>query len=317
MLALAGVLLLLGAAETAREIADAEPDGNGGRRYRMKRTSQRRPREEWVVIPVPTSPLLTHDLVDLARSTMYANTGSERKHLAREWKLRGVMRCSCGATMQTKTTNPQGRKLYRYYNRVQRNRLRKICECRQQAIRVEDVESVIWEFVSRLFLDPRRIRAGMDQLIYRERATRHGNLEGEARAWSDKLEECVRLRSAYQDQQAAGLMTIEELRSKLANLEQMRRLAEAELVALKDWQHRIEQLEKDRDLRALGLEPCANEDPRDSMRYTVRVAGLQSLSEAHAERIKRRVEESKPGLLRLLFSRWHPDLVAVQREGTA
>ena len=69
------------------------------------------------------------------------------------------------------------------------------------------------------------------------------------------------------------------------------------------------------ELRALGLEPYAKEDPRDITGYRVRVAGLHALSEAHAERIRRRVEESKPGLLRLLFSRWDPDLVAVQREG--
>jgi hypothetical protein len=70
------------------------------------------------------------------------------------------------------------------------------------------------------------------------------------------------------------------------------------------------------ELKALRLEPCAKEDPREPTGYRVRVAGLHSLSEAHAERIRRRVEESKPGLLRLLFSRWDPDLEAVQRKGT-
>ena len=70
------------------------------------------------------------------------------------------------------------------------------------------------------------------------------------------------------------------------------------------------------ELRALGLEPCAKEEPHDASGYRVRVAGLHSLSESHAEWIRRRVEESKPALLRLLFSRWDPDLVAVQREGT-
>ena len=69
------------------------------------------------------------------------------------------------------------------------------------------------------------------------------------------------------------------------------------------------------ELRALGLKPCVKEDPRDSTGYRVRVAGLHSVSEAHAERIRRRVEESKPGLLRLLFLRWDPELVAVQKEG--
>jgi hypothetical protein len=70
------------------------------------------------------------------------------------------------------------------------------------------------------------------------------------------------------------------------------------------------------ELKALGLEPCAKEDPRDVTGYRVRVAGLHSIPESHAKRIRWRVEESKPGLLRLLFSRWDPDLVAVQREGT-
>ncbi len=70
------------------------------------------------------------------------------------------------------------------------------------------------------------------------------------------------------------------------------------------------------ELRALGLELCAKEDPSASTGYRVRVAGLHSLSEAHAERIRWQVEESKPTLLRLLFSRWDPDLVAVQREGS-
>ena len=70
------------------------------------------------------------------------------------------------------------------------------------------------------------------------------------------------------------------------------------------------------ELRALGLEPCAKEDPRDVTGYRVRVAGLHSLSDTDAERIRQQVEESKPGILRLLFSRWDPDLVAVQREGT-
>jgi hypothetical protein len=69
------------------------------------------------------------------------------------------------------------------------------------------------------------------------------------------------------------------------------------------------------ELRALRLEPCAKEDPRDATGYRVRVAGLHSLPETHAERIRRRVEASKPRLLRILFGRWDPDVVAIQREG--
>jgi len=69
------------------------------------------------------------------------------------------------------------------------------------------------------------------------------------------------------------------------------------------------------ELRALGLELYANEDSRDATGYRVRVAGLHSLPETHADRIRRRVEASKPGLLRVLFGRWGPDILAIQKEG--
>jgi hypothetical protein len=69
------------------------------------------------------------------------------------------------------------------------------------------------------------------------------------------------------------------------------------------------------ELRALDLELYVKEDSRDAMGYRVRVSGLHSLSEAHAERIRRRVEGSKPGLLRVLLGRWDADILAIQREG--
>ena len=45
----------------------------------------------------------------------------------------------------------------------------------------------------------------------------------------------------------AGLMTLEELASKLAKLEETRRTAEAELAALEAREERVRELEADRD----------------------------------------------------------------------
>lgn len=50
-----------------------------------------------------------------------------------------------------------------------------------------------------------------------------------------------------QDQQAAGLMSLEELGSKLKDLDNTRRIAEHELAALKDHRRRVQDLEQDRD----------------------------------------------------------------------
>jgi hypothetical protein len=65
--------------------------------------------------------------------------------------------------------------------------------------------------------------------------------------WARKVAEFDRLRAAYQDQQAAGLMTLDELGGKLKELEDGRELARAGLRDLQRRAERVEELERDRD----------------------------------------------------------------------
>jgi len=223
----------------------SESDGEGGRRYKVRKTYAWRPKEEWIAIPVPA--YLPRNLAERARAAMEANKGYERKHLAREWGLRSILRCSCGARMVTHTSNPEGRRIYHYYSCQKRRELRKKGPCRQQSLQARDVEPMVWDFVSDLLKDPERIRAGMDALMDRGREGGFQDASEEAAAWAKKLEECDRLRNAYQDQHAAGLMTLEELATKLKKLEETRRLAQAELAALEAREKRLSEIERDRD----------------------------------------------------------------------
>ncbi len=222
----------------------SEPDGEGARRYKKRRTFVWRPREEWVAVPVPAS--LDRDLVERARAMAAANRGSERKYLAREWELRGLVRCSCGLKMATQTTSAKASRPY-YYYRCNRSKDYGTDACSRKAVPAQKVERLVWEFVFGLLKDPERVRAGMEALIDRERETGIRRPAEEAAGWAEKLDECDRLRSAYQDQQAAGLMTLGELGSKLESLEETRRLARAELAALRARVARTEELERDRD----------------------------------------------------------------------
>jgi hypothetical protein len=120
--------------------------------------------------------------------------------------------------MGTRTTAANGKPYY-YYKCFRRSDYKRgICE--QKSLRAERVEASVWEFVSSLLKDPERIRAGMDRLIEQERNSKRGDPEREAQAWAETIIKCVRLRNAYQDQQAAGLMTLEELGSKLKDLDE-------------------------------------------------------------------------------------------------
>ncbi|HEV2092220.1 MAG TPA: recombinase family protein [Rubrobacter sp.] len=222
----------------------SEPDGEGARRYKKRRTFVWRPREEWVAVPVPA--YLDRDLVERARAMAAANRGSERKYLAREWELRGLVRCSCELKMATQTTSAKASRPY-YYYRCNRSKDYGTDACSRKAVPAQKVEHMVWGFVFGLLKDPERVTAGMGALIDWERETGIRRPAEEAVGWAEKLDECDRLRGAYQDQQAVGLMTLGELGSKLESLEETRRLARAELAALQARVARTEELERDRD----------------------------------------------------------------------
>jgi hypothetical protein len=138
-----------------------------------------------------------------------------------------------------------------------------MCSCTQKSLRPSEVEPPVWDFVSDVLTDPQKIRSGMEALIEQERASEPRNRNREAKVWTKKLAEYTRLRSAYQDQQAAGLMTLQELGAKLEELDEGRKKAERELTALKDHQQRVEELEKDRDALLQSMSetvPSALED---------------------------------------------------------
>jgi chromosome segregation ATPase len=71
--------------------------------------------------------------------------------------------------------------------------------------------------------------------------------EREANTWLEKLSELKRKRSSYIDLAADGIMNREELKAKLAQLEEARETAEKELRALRTRQLKIEELQRDKD----------------------------------------------------------------------
>jgi DNA repair ATPase RecN len=80
-----------------------------------------------------------------------------------------------------------------------------------------------------------------------ERDVMRGDPEREVRAWFDKLSEVDCKRARFQDMAAEGLISFDELRAKIGNLEEIRETAEHELEVLKGRQERIAELERDKE----------------------------------------------------------------------
>ncbi|HZA44614.1 MAG TPA: hypothetical protein VE568_04825, partial [Rubrobacter sp.] len=115
------------------------------------------------------------------------------------------------------------------------------------------------------------LRAGLEEMIEQERAGTHGDPQGEITLWLTKAAEAERKRSGFQDMAAEGLITLNELRTKLAGLEEIRRTAEMEIENLRERLERVKELERNRDTLLdsyVGLIPQKLQDlePEDRQR---------------------------------------------------
>jgi hypothetical protein len=85
----------------------------------------------------------------------------------------------------------------------------------------------------------------LNRLIEQEKSGSHGDPEKEARAWLETLSTIERKRSGFQEITAEGLMSLPELKERLAQLDEEREIAEEALDTLKLQRSRIETLERD------------------------------------------------------------------------
>lgn len=227
-----------------RQVVDYGPEG---RRYRKVQRTVRKPRNEWVPIPVPDIGI-PRELVDEARECIRHNTRTSKAGDT-FWELfGGVFFCGgCGNRMVAHRGRRTPDNPYVAYYRCETRKKRKAACPMPKSHRADKIEPLVWEFVSGFLKNPDRLRAGLEEMIEEKKRNMRGDPDGEARTWLDKLAELDRKRSAYQDQQAEGLITLDELRTKLAALEEARIMAQRELEALRGYREEIELLKRDAD----------------------------------------------------------------------
>ena len=232
-----------------KQVAEVAPDGTG-RRYRRRTKLYDKPRSEWVAVPVP-DPGIPREWVDAAREAIKDNVRPSA-NADRVWQLSGgVLRCAgCGCRMGAHTTNDGkgGGRKYFYYRCPTRGRHGPHHACvNGRHYRAEPLEDYVWGFVAGLLKDPDRLRAGLERMVEREGASSRGNPDEEVRAWVERLGQIDRKRSGFQDVAAEGLITIDELRAKLAALEEGRKTATAEVERIRERAERARALESDKE----------------------------------------------------------------------
>jgi site-specific DNA recombinase len=230
------------------------PDGNGGRRYRQRVRYVLRPQAEWIAVPVPDSGV-SREIVGAARQAIKLNRAPSNAG-RRFWELSGgFVHCGlCGHVMDSHTTANPGRPLYFYY--ACRTRYKKgVQACSNgKYLAAAKVEALVWEGVTKLLKDPQQLRADLDAMIAQERRdVLRGDPDQEAKLWADKLAEVERKRARYQDMAASDLITFDELKGRLLELDETRETAERELEIIGNHRERLAELEADRDALLASL----------------------------------------------------------------
>ena len=218
---------------------------NGHRQYRKGKRTEDVPKEQWIGIPVPGSGIAP-EVVDVARE----RRGTYRKAATgsgRYWNLSGgVLRCGeCGCVMSGVSTGKK-KGLCRYYYRCPNRASNGLRACSMNKnFRAERLEAEVWQEVLSLLKEPERLRVGIEHMIKKERAALHKDPTQEIKHWRAEIERTEQMRSGYLDQQAEGIIAMGELKSKIANLQERREIAEKELDKLTHHQERVAKLERE------------------------------------------------------------------------
>ena len=250
----------------------AEPGPDGRKRYHKGKRVEDLPREQWVAIPVPDCGIPPH-VVDAARTArsgyrMPASTGYF-------WQLSGgIIHCGgCGHAMSGVHTGNKGkrRQYYRCHHRA-RNGPGTCPNAKHH--RADWIEAEVWREVLSLLKEQERLRTGIECFIEQERATLQNAPTYGLRHWRAELEKIDRRPDGHLDQQAEGLISMAELKRKLAALEERREVAERELGKLVRHEEYLAELEW--DAKALmerysfeareGLDLYTPEDRHDAYR---------------------------------------------------
>jgi len=218
-------------------------NGEDGRVYRHRYTCGVRPVADRVGVPVPDSGI-PREWVDAARANLKNNRRPANAG-RRFWDLSGaILRCSeCGRAMSARTAS---KKYFYYACTVGPAKRKPGCEA-TKFHRAAELEARVWDELCSILTNPEKLRAGLEEMIERERKAMTGDPAKDAARLKKRLQKLADTRSRYQQMAAEGLIDFEELRARLAEVERERTDTEAALGTVQGRTERLERLLRDRD----------------------------------------------------------------------
>jgi site-specific DNA recombinase len=190
------------------------------------------PRAEWIEIPVP--PIVCEETFALAEERLQSNKKHAPRRTVAPSVVQGLVSCAkCGYGLYRTSTRSSARTIH-YYRCLGSDGWRRLGGpvCDNRPVRQDLLDEVVWKEIVRLLEDPRLIQ---DELDRRLRAARQADpAKRREEMLRRDLARCrksiERLLTAYQE----GLLSLDELRSRMPDLRGREQANQAELQAIVD-----------------------------------------------------------------------------------
>jgi len=218
-----------------------------GEPVRMTQRNVERPREEWILVPVP--PLVSKELWDAANAMLAKHWQMAKRNGKAQFLLTGLLKCAeCGYSYSGKTKNyrsvvdPSKVTVNRNYVCHSRSGIAwhetKDINCTQGQIIASALEEAVWQAVSQLVLQPERLLEQMDARLEADSNTGlHRQMAFLRRQLADSEQEDQKLYRAFM----ADVFDEEEyaarrklLKAKIATLEKERKELEKKVVSVEE-----------------------------------------------------------------------------------
>jgi site-specific DNA recombinase len=190
---------------------------------------RKRPRQEWIEIPVPA--LVSPETFDLAQERLKLNKELSARRTKIPTVLQGLLVCAqCGYAF-CRASHRAGPAHYHYYRCSGSDRRRpggRICAARP--VRVDQLDQLVWEQVWQLLNEPELIGREIDRRLeeYRQSSPVEQRKEKASQELTRIQQQNDKLLDAYQ----AGLMDLTELRGRVPELRKRQLALEKELQSL-------------------------------------------------------------------------------------
>ena len=200
----------------------------------VKSSRKRRPKEQWVPIPVPA--IVTPEDQERVKGQLKKNSWQSPRNTRHEYLLRNLVVCGeCGWRMMCLAQHSKdGRHTYLYYTCKTRAAVdtgRPEGNCRARMVRSDRLDAVVWDALCEWLQEPEVLRAELDVLngttsgIWDVEGKEAERLRASRGEWERQIQ---RLLDAYQ----AGTIQLSEFKERRSDLESRTQATEARLEEL-------------------------------------------------------------------------------------